>query len=64
MRNGRRIEFFEPFAKFEWYPMTRCVFVLGTDYPISTEAYNLKQARAIASSHLTVQHEEDSIHEG
>jgi hypothetical protein len=53
MRNGKFIIFFEPYAKFEWYPMTRCVFVLGTDYPIGTDAYNLKQARGIALSYLS-----------
>jgi hypothetical protein len=63
MRNGRRIMFFVPYAKFEWYPMTRCVFVKDAEYPISTDAYNMQQARAIASSYLAAQREEDSIHE-
>jgi hypothetical protein len=63
MRYGKRIMFFVPYAKFEWYPATRCVFVKDDEYPIGTDAYNMQQARAIASSFLATQREEDFIHE-
>jgi hypothetical protein len=59
-RYGTCVPVFVPYVKFEWYPATRCLFVKGADYPISTDAYNMQQARAIASSYLAALEEEAS----
>jgi hypothetical protein len=62
-RYGTCVPVFVPYAKFEWYPATRCLFVKGAEYPIAQDCYNRDQARRAAAAWIASQKEEDFIHE-
>jgi hypothetical protein len=59
-RYGKAIPFFEPFTKFVWYPASRCVFVQDTDILVSTDSFNMQQARVAARAYLSALEEEVS----